>query len=113
MITSKVNQLRKEANHGDFYFADFLLPSGRKRKSPVFIVSNDNDPSDIIICACTSKPARTNFDIEVQLKKITQVRTNKLYTINRSQLLFPIKTNINKNQYNNIINSIKSALKLK
>lgn len=112
MKTNNIEQLRIEAKHGDFYFASFTLTSGLERKSPVFIVSNDNDTKDVVVCVCTSQPARTNFDVKVELKKITQVRTNKLYTISREQLLFPIKSNMTKDQYNNVIKNIKLALNL-
>ena len=101
-----------ETEHGSFFFAKFLVNDGSTRKSPVFIISNDNDDEDIIICSCTKQPAKTDFDVKVKLKYETYVRTNKIYTIHRSQLLFKIPQRPQPQEYNEIVGKLKLALKL-
>ncbi|WP_242250057.1 hypothetical protein [Bacillus cereus group sp. BfR-BA-01324] len=103
---------RKNAGHGDIFFAHYILPSGELRKSPVFVIGNDKDHMDIIIIGCTSQDARTNFDVEIQLKEKTLVRTNKIYTIGRDNLLFKIKDPLPTEKYNTILQKVKKALKL-
>jgi len=67
----KISNEIKEAKHKDFFFAKFQLTNGTIRRSPVLVISNDNDDEDVIVCSCTSHPPRTDFDIEIQLKKKT------------------------------------------
>ncbi|WP_018250373.1 type II toxin-antitoxin system PemK/MazF family toxin [Orenia marismortui] len=108
-----IKELRKNAKHGEFFLAKFTLPNGRKRKAPVLIISAEhNDKEDVVVCSCTGQPAKTSFDILVKLRRDTHVRTNKIYTMSRNQLLFKIPQTLNKEQYNKIIEKIKLALKL-
>lgn len=113
----ELDQQRKLAKHGDFFFCQFVINSGEVRKSPVFVVSNiiDNKDDDIIVCSCTKQPAKSQFDIEVQLKVKTCVRTNKIYTIHRNDLLFkiPQTIDINSDKMKEIDSKIKLALDLK
>lgn len=106
-----LEQQRKSAQHGEFFFAKFLVDNGL-RESPVFVVSNDNDKNDVIVCKCTKQPAKSDFDVQVKLKQDTFVRTNKVYTIERSQLLFKIPQTATPTEYQDIIDKIKTALKL-
>ena len=57
-----------DAKHGEFYFTKFVLSNGTVRKAPVFVISNDNDKLDVIICQCTGQPPRTEYDINVSEK---------------------------------------------
>lgn len=105
---------RKKAKHGDFFFAEFTISNNDKRKSPVFIVSNsiDNKDDDVVICSCTKQPAKSQFDVEVQLKYKTCVRTNKLYTIHRDSLLFKISQTLQSSELKNINDGLRLALDL-
>ena len=110
MDLNEVN--RKNAKHGEFFFAEVFVNGGFKRPSPVFIISNDFDKEDIIICSCTSQPAKTEYDILVNLKKPTCVRTNKIYTIHREQLQFKISQIVSQEEYKLIIEKLKKSLNL-
>lgn len=112
-IVNRIQDDRKQASHGEFFFAKFLLSNNQERKSPIFVLSSkDNDNEDVIICKCTGQPAKTQYDIPVQLKKATCVRTNKIYTISRNQLLFKIPQTAAPKEYNKIIEKLKQALNL-
>lgn len=100
------------AKHGEFCFAKFVLSDGTIRNSPVFVISNDNDKHDIIVCKCTGQPPRSEYDVNVQLRRNTCVRANKIYTIGRDQLLFEIQANLNPEIYNKIISKIAKALNI-
>ena len=111
----KLKQIRESATHGDFFFAEYYNNSGQSKRAPVFIIGNDGDKKDVIICTCTSKPARGDWDKLVQLKKPTYIRTNKIYTIRRDQLLFKIDYDLINNdlkRYEEITASIRKALNL-
>ncbi|EPY2277941.1 type II toxin-antitoxin system PemK/MazF family toxin [Clostridium sporogenes] len=112
---SVIENERKEAKHGEFFFANFLINNGEIRKSPVFILSNKIDNNDdVVICSCTKQPAKSQFDIPVKLKYKTYVRTNKIYTIHRDNLAFKINNaKISQAEYNEIVNKVKLALDLK
>ena len=108
-----LSDMRYNAQHGDFFFAKFGIRD-YIRKSPVFILSNQCDKNDdVVICLCTSQPAKSEFDAKVQLRKETYVRTNKIHTISRSQLLFRIDHQFGPGEYEAIINKLKKALDLK
>lgn len=111
-VNNRVLQQRKSARHGDFFFAKVYVVTGDYRNSPVFIVSNDNDDEDVIVCICTKQPAKTDFDIEVQLKVKSYVRTNKIYTIKREQLAFKIPQTVSPKEYKKIIGKISEALNI-
>ena len=111
-INDKILQQRKSAQHGDFFFARVYVVTGNYRNSPVFIVSNDNDDEDVIVCICTKQPPKTDFDVEVQLKMKSYVRTNKIYTIKREQLAFKIPQTVSSNEYKKIIGKISEALNI-
>lgn len=110
--TAELEKQRREAKQGDFFFAEFYINNGDKRKSPVFIASNDYDDEDVIICSCTSQPLKTEYDKRVYLKYPTYVRTNKIYTIRRGQLLFKIPQTITPAELNEIKDSIKLIFNL-
>ena len=103
---------RRNASHGEFFFARFALPGGNVRKSPVFVISNDGDKRDVVVLKCTGQPAKSDYDIEVQLAKETRVRTNKVYTVGRSQLLFKIPQTASPKEYSDIITMFKQAMKI-
>lgn len=112
---AKLKQDREGAKHGDFFFAEYYNNSGQSKRAPVFIISNDGDKEDVIICTCTSQASRGDWDKLVQLRKPTYIRTNKIYTIRRDQLLFKINYDlINKlpNKYKEIMDSVRTALDL-
>ena len=109
-INNELDKARKTAKQGEFFFANYLTVTGDLRKAPVFVVGSDNDDEDIIICSCTSKPSRTPYDIKVNLKKETYVRTNKIYTISRESLLFKIPQEISHVKLKEIMTSVKSVL---
>ncbi len=112
---AKLKQDREGAKHGDFFFAEYYNNSGQSKRAPVFIVGNDGDKEDVIICTCTSQASRGNWDKLVQLKKPTYIRTNKIYTIRRNQLLFKIDydlVNSLPQKYQEIMNSVRKALGL-
>ncbi|MDR6725044.1 hypothetical protein J2W91_003530 [Paenibacillus amylolyticus] len=106
---AKLDQDRRQAKHADFFFADFIVSSQMTRKSPVFIIG-DSDEQDVVVCKCTSHPARNEYDIKVELKKTTSVRTNKIYTISRDQLLFKIPQTANQEEYKKIMEMLAKAL---
>lgn len=104
---------RQGASHGDFFFAEWALSDGTTRKSPCYVISDHQDPhNEIIVLKVTSQPSRTDFDIPVScLREPTSlVRTNKVYTILRNQLLFPIQAQLNPQEYLNIITKLKEAI---
>ena len=110
----ELQQSRRNAKHGDFFFANYYNNSGQLKSAPVFIVGDDGDKNDVIICTCTSQASRGEWDKLVQLKKPTYIRTNKIYTIRRNQLSFKIDydwTNYNL-KYKEIMASIKTVLNL-
>lgn len=109
---NKVEKARQEALHGDFFFAEFFLSDGLVRRSPVFVIGNDGDTIDVIVCKCTTQPAKSDFDVKIQLKMETYVRTNKIYTIGRNQLLFKIGHEFESGEYERIIEKLKKALNL-
>lgn len=101
------------ASHGDFFFANWTTSDGYLRKSPCLVISNHSDPHDeIVILKVTTQSARTGFDIPIQLKYPSFVRTNKIYTIQRNQLLFPIQKAMTSDEYNTIIEKLKEAIKI-
>lgn len=110
--THELNEMRKNAKQGDFFFANFLSVTGNIRKSPVFVVGNDNDNEDIIICSCTGQPPKTEFDKKVNLKKETYVRTNKIYTVRRDQLLFKIPQQTTPKEFKEIMDSLRKIFNL-
>ncbi|MEN1968701.1 hypothetical protein WMZ97_11585 [Lentibacillus sp. N15] len=65
-----IRQRRNNAYHGEFFFAQFALPSGKLTQRPVFIISNDNDYEDVIICLCTKHLPRegTEFDYPIEIR---------------------------------------------
>ncbi len=112
---SKLQQDRESAKHGDFFFAKYYNNSGQSKSAPVLVVGNDGDKDDVIICTCTSQASRGEWDKLVQLRKPTYVRTNKIYTIRRNQLLFKINYDLVNglpSKYKEIMDSIKKALNL-
>jgi hypothetical protein len=103
----------KNARHGEFFFAKWSASDGYVRESPCLIISDHQDPHDeIIILKVTKQPAKTDFDIPVTLKEPSHVRTNKVYTIQRNQLLFPIPQTTQPEEYSRIINKLKEAMKI-
>lgn len=93
----RVEQDRRNANQGQFFFAAYVHSDGQVRKHPVFVLGKNedsNDTDDVLVCQCTKAdhPVRSDYDIQVQLKKATLVRTNKIYTLGRDQLEFRIVT---------------------
>jgi hypothetical protein len=110
-VINKEQEDKDNAKHGEFFFARYTISNSKKneRESPVFVISNDSDKEDVIVCSCTKEPARSDFDVLVQLKLPTQVRTNKIYTIYREQLLFRISQQANPDEYKKIIEKLKLA----
>lgn len=107
-----ISDSRKYAKHGEFFFAQFSI-NEYIRKSPIFVLSNECDQNDdVVICLCTSQPAKSEFDAKVHLKKETYIRTNKVHTISRSQLLFRIEHHFVPGEYEGIIEQLKKALSL-
>ncbi|WP_170289413.1 type II toxin-antitoxin system PemK/MazF family toxin [Metabacillus lacus] len=93
----KLARDRANADQGEFFFAKAKMSNGDVIPRPVFIIGKNedsNDTEDVIVCSCTKSPARTLYDVEVQLKKKTSVRTNKIYTIHRDQMVFKINHNL-------------------
>lgn len=108
--SNRRNQSVPVPKHGDFFFAKYINNSGRIKDAPVFIVNSVSDNKDITVCTCTSKPKRNSWDKLVQLRVQTCVRTNKVYTILRSQLISKIEKDLiqeNPEIYADIISSIK------
>ena len=114
-IMNNFNAVQKQADQGDFYWANFIDPrDGNAKKRPVFIVGKNhhsNDHSDVIICVCTTHPGRTSWDIPVPLKKQTTVRTNKLFTISRAQLDVPVIHSLTPTVISSIFESVEKAVK--
>lgn len=79
---------------GKLYFARFSLANNIIREPPILVIDSDNDPEDVIVCICTKHPKRTEFDIPIHLKIPSCIRTNKIHTIGRSQLMFPLEYQI-------------------
>lgn len=79
------------ADQGDFFFAKVRLSDGNIYERPIFIVGKNNDSNDtedILVCSCTKNTGRNGtYEIPVSLKRPTSVRTNKIYTMGRNQLL--------------------------
>lgn len=110
--SNKVAQLaeaRRKAKHGDFFFARYSTIGQPVREAPVFIVG-DEDNEDVVVCSCTKSPPRNPYDIQVRLKLPTSVRTSKLYTINREQLLFKIPQSPSPEEYKNIMQQLSKFL---
>lgn len=110
-----IRQCRANASHGEFFFAKFILPNGVPTERPVFVISDDNDKNDVIICVCTKHPPRDNsdFDYPVIIRgKEGSLRTNKVYTVEREQLLNPIGFTLDPDDYSEIINKIKDAIRV-
>lgn len=108
-----IRQRRESASHGEFFFANFNLPSGTITQRPVLVVSNDNDDEDVIICACSKHEPRKGSDFEYPINirgKKGSLRTNKIYTVQREQLLNPIEYTLSPDDYSNIIIKIKEAI---
>lgn len=113
---SDIKTDRASADQGQFFFAAFAVSGGGVVKHPVFIVGKDgdsNDLRDVIVCKCTSQPARSPYDISVSLKLPTIVRTNKLYTIGRNQLLFKISHTVDSSVITNILQFVENAIKIR
>jgi hypothetical protein len=108
---SRVIKARQSAKNGDFFFASWLTSDGTKRESPCLVVSDHQDPHDeIIVLKVTSKPGRTEFDIPVAgLRKASVVRTNKIYTIQRNQLLFPLPAAMTPDEYRDVTAKLAKA----
>ncbi|MHB1126303.1 MAG: type II toxin-antitoxin system PemK/MazF family toxin [Bacillota bacterium] len=104
--------MSRDAKQGEFYFAKFLTVTGNIREAPVFIVGNDGDDEDIIICSYTAQPPKTQFDIKVMLKRETYVRTNKIYTIQRNQLLNKLNVSLSTQDFANIMSSVRLIFNL-
>jgi len=117
MPNSQVLRDRQKAQHGEFFFTKFILPdTGTVRKSPVFVLSNpaDLNDDDVIVCKCTCQGPKSSYDVKVQLKHPTYIRTNKIFTISRNNLIFKIRDySLPEEQYNEIIKLIKEALYIK
>ena len=112
---SNISAEQTSANQGDFFFAKFFDPAtGKTIAHPVFVVGKNNDSNDshdVIICNCTSQPKRTDYDVLVQLKYPTLVRTNKLYTIQRGQLHFEINHNLDQTVISTLLESVVKAIR--
>ncbi len=92
-----------------------MLPNGVSTARPVFVISDDNDTNDVIICVCTKHPPRDNSDLDYPVNirgKEGSLRTHKVYTVEREQLLNPIGFTLDPNDYTEIINKIKKAIRL-
>lgn len=105
---------RRNASHGEFFFAEFLISNGGIRTSPVFVLSSKKDNNDdVVICSCTKTPARSEFDIYYKLRHDTYIRTNKIYTIHRDKLHFKIgQVDFSTDKYKEIIQHVRLALNL-
>lgn len=109
----KLARIRRNADQGEFFFAKATMSNGQVVPRPVFVLGKNNDSNDsqdIIVCSCTTEPARTDFDVKVQLKEETIVRTNKIYTIRRDQLEFKINHSLSKPDIDKIISKAVSAI---
>lgn len=110
-IAKRQEQIRN-AKHGEFFFAHFTTANHEHREGPVFVISSDDDKEDVVVCSCTKQPARTEFDVLVNLKLPTNVRTNKIYTIQRTQLAFKIPQTATTPEYQQIMEKIKKAISI-
>lgn len=84
---------KKNADQGDIFMSNLTLSSGKKKRHPVFILGKNkdsNDTGDVLVCVCTSAKngRRSKYDILITLDNETYVRTNKIYTTNRSTLIY-------------------------
>jgi hypothetical protein len=116
-MNGRIDRIRanaiRNASHGEFFFARWSASNGYERESPCLVISDHQDPHDeIIILKVTTKPARTEFDVPIQLKYQSIVRTNKIYTIQRRQLLFPINKALDPSEYGTIVDKLKKAQKI-
>jgi hypothetical protein len=74
-IAKLLEEARKQAKHGDFFFAKWTTSDGYVRVSPCLVISDHEDPHDeILILKCTTDPGRTEFDIP-----ITCLEKNRLF----------------------------------
>lgn len=108
----QAKQAREQATHGDFFFAKWATSDGYVRESPCFVLSPDQtDPhNELIILKCTSQPKRTAYDVPIScLRKASVIRTNKIYTIQRTQLLFPLAASLSNTEYAAVIEKVKEA----
>lgn len=111
-----LTEVRRNADQGEFFFATFTESSGGTTKRPIFVVgkANDsNDTDDVIVCACTTKPARSGYDLPVSGLEDpnTLVRTNKIYTVARSCLRFKIMpTTLGTTTYSSEIQAILDSV---
>jgi hypothetical protein len=110
-VSNRLINARNAAKHGEFFFASWVTSDGFNRKSPCLVVSDHQDPHDeIIILKITTDPGRTEFDIPVSgLKEPSVIRTNKIYTIQRNQLLFPISKKMTLEEYNDVTTKLAKA----
>jgi hypothetical protein len=109
----KITRDRASADQGDFFFANVMLSDGKLYQRPVFVIGKNNDSNDvddIIVCSCTTSPARSTYDKPVKLKYDTLVRTNKLYTMGRSQILFKINHNLSQEIIRELLDSCNKAI---
>lgn len=106
---AQLAEARKRAKHGEFFFARYSTTGQPNREAPVFIVGDD-DEEDVVVCSCTKTPPRNPYDIQVRLKLPTSVRTSKLYTISREQLLFKIPQGPSSDEYKNIMQQLSKFL---
>ncbi|KJS75639.1 MAG: hypothetical protein JL56_07435 [Desulfotomaculum sp. BICA1-6] len=109
--TDRIKQEKAEAKQGDFFFALFVTNDGKLRERPVFVAgAKGNDSEDVIICSCTTSPPRDpDFDKKVILKRETYVRTNKLYTIRRDDLINKLRQGASPEDIQGIVNQIKMS----
>ncbi|MES9736946.1 type II toxin-antitoxin system PemK/MazF family toxin [Peribacillus frigoritolerans] len=112
----KIANDRLNADQGDFFFVRARLSDGQVYPRPVFVIgrlSDSNDDDDVIVCSCTKGSVRTDYDIPVQLKMPTSVRTNKIYTIRKDQMQFKIEHNVPAETIEEIIFNASRAIELK
>ncbi|MGM0807375.1 MAG: type II toxin-antitoxin system PemK/MazF family toxin [Bacillota bacterium] len=121
----KEDQEKREAKHGDLFWAVFQNSSNQRRESPVLIISDDGDTEDVVILKGTKNVNRPLLDVELNITfvnknhktihKQTAFRTNKITTINRSQLdnrcTYDWKENPNKKE--ELSSKLKVSLGLK
>lgn len=102
---------RRQAGKGDLFWAVFRLSDGVERRSPVLIVGTDNDPADVIACKCTLHPPRTAYDICIGWRGGIQcVRTNKIYTLERAQMLHSISYSLTRDEASQVASALREAL---
>ncbi|KSU83427.1 PemK-like, MazF-like toxin of type II toxin-antitoxin system [Fictibacillus enclensis] len=112
---SKVALDRRNADQGDFFFGKIML-QGNLCSRPVFVVGkhgDSNDTKDVIICIGTTQPQKSDYDIPVQLREKTYIRTNKIYTIGRHQLEFKIKHSVNPVDIHTICENVEKAIRFR